>query len=236
MRASGYELRRWSTPEELRRLTYSAYWNDEEAERDKEWWTQDGDFARMEAYVDETTTLGRQLADALADAPPRGEGADLAAGTLWAVPRLLAAGADKVYAVEYSEHRLTRLGPGVLEHYGIPPERVVLCLGSFYELGFADGELGFVLLSQALHHADDTAALLREVRRVLAPDGVAYVIGEPLPVRRGLLRRSRLVDPLLGDHLHTWRSYGRMFRSAGMRVAATREYRDGVAFVSREGR
>ena len=91
--ASTFEVRRWLDTDEIHAIEYSAYWNDETAEQSKQWWTLDGDFGRMEAYLAEQTTLARELDDLLGETPPRGTGADLAAGTLWAVPRLVAQGA-----------------------------------------------------------------------------------------------------------------------------------------------
>jgi hypothetical protein len=123
-------VRRWLDTDEIRAIGYSAYWNDEEVEKEKAgFWTLEGDFARMETCLAENTTVARELEDLLSEVAPLGSGADLAAGTLWAVLRLVAHGAEIVYAVEYSEHRLLKLGPGVLAHYGVPLEQVVLCLG-----------------------------------------------------------------------------------------------------------
>ena len=256
---STFEVRRWLDTDEIRAIEYSAYWNDEAAEQSKEWWTREGDFARMETYLAEQTTLERELEDLLREVPPLGAGADLAAGTLWAVPRLVAHGAGIVYAVEYSEHRLLKLGPGVLAHYGVPPERVVLCLGSFYDLRLEDRSLDFVLLAQALHHADRPEALLHEARRVLKPGGTLYVIGEHLvpepPQERSLRRRLaeslpaslqvRLfgrslrqpppelpVDPVLGDHLYWRGDYDRMFAATGFSLRAERVYPQTRAFLA----
>jgi ubiquinone/menaquinone biosynthesis C-methylase UbiE len=86
----------------------------------------------------------------------------MAAGNLWAVPRLLRLGTvDKIYCLEYSKHRLLQIGPAVLEYYGVPKERVVLALGSFYDLHLKNKSLDFVFMSQAFHHADDPNRLLR---------------------------------------------------------------------------
>lgn len=248
--SSAFEVRRWLDAEEIRAIEYSTYWNDESAEQGKAWWTLGGDFARMEAYLAEQTTLARELDDLLREAPPLGVGADLAAGTLWAVPRLVAHGAETVYAVEFSEHRLLKLGPGLLAHFGVPPERVVLCLGSFYDLRLDDRSLDFVLLAQALHHADRPEALLGEVRRVLKPGGTLYVIGEHLvpdpPLRRrlrrtvaatlpGSLQRRRFgrivprlpelpADPVVGDHYYRRRDYHRMLAGAGFSVRSEHVY------------
>jgi ubiquinone/menaquinone biosynthesis C-methylase UbiE len=100
-----------------------------------------------------------------------------------------------------------QLGPNVLRKYGVRREKVVLCLGSFYELEIPDESLDFVLLAQAFHHADDPDRLLREIRRVLKPNGIVSMIGEhvfdeqpsiPAP-RKFTLKRaiSRLVSGII---------------------------------------
>lgn len=256
---STYEIRRWLAAEEIRAIEYSEYWNDEALEKQKEgFWTLEGDFGRMETCLAEKTTVARELDDLLEEVPPRGAGADLAAGTLWAVPRLVERGAEVVYAVEYSEHRLLKLGPGLLAHYGVPTERAVLCLGSFYDLRLEDASLDFVLLAQALHHADRPEALLREARRVLKPGGTLYVIGEHLiaepPRGRRLMLAAaahlpafvqvrllgRIVpkaselpaDPVLGDHYYRRRDYHRMLAAAGFSLRSERAYPATLTFLA----
>jgi SAM-dependent methyltransferase len=80
------------------------------------------------------------------------------------------------------------LGPRVLEHYGVMPERVVLVYGSFYDLQLEDGSLDFAFLSQAFHHADRPAALLAELHRVLTPQGKVIIVGEHILRARDYLR------------------------------------------------
>lgn len=256
--SSTFEVRRWLDADEIRQIEYSEYWNDEGVEQSKEWWTLDGDFTRMEAYLTEQTTLARELEDLLGEAPSLGAGADLAAGTLWAVPRLVAHGAETVYAVEYSEHRLLKLGPNLLSHFGVPPGRVVLCLGSFYDLRLDDDSLDFVLLAQALHHADRPEQLLEEVRRVLKPGGTLYVLGEHLVGEASLRTRLRSavmerlpdsvqtrvfggkdpgppefpVDPVVGDHYYRRRDYRRMLAAAGFSLDSGRVYPRTYAFLA----
>jgi SAM-dependent methyltransferase len=155
-----------------------------------------------------------------------GVGVDLAAGNLWAVPHLLKLGSvDKLYCVEYSFHRLAKIGPRVLEHYGVPPAKIVLARGSFYDLHLADRSVDFVLLSQTFHHADRPRELLKEIRRVLKLSGVVIIIGEhsvrewreriknafklsigaflPLAVQEKLFGRSFQVDISRGRTLGT---------------------------------
>lgn len=235
---SEYEARRWGVPSSD---PYAAYWNDEQAERGKEWWVDDDrDFATMERHVEQSglstqLTAVLRLARRLRGRGLVADGADLAAGTLWAVPHLLSDGAARVFAVEYSEHRLLKLGPRVLRHYGVEPGRAILCLGSFYELELPDASLDFVLMSQALHHADDPVALLNESRRVLTPDGVALVIGEHMLEQGARARLATVVgrfrrngqpalptNPETGDHYYRGVEYAQMFRETGLRARTLR--------------
>jgi SAM-dependent methyltransferase len=227
-----------------------AYWNDESVERGKEWYVLDGDFTRMERHLDEVGLVEDlraclREAEAVRGRPIGGVGLDLAAGTLWAARYLLAAGrVERLYCVEYSEHRLLKLGPAVLEHYGTAPDAVVLALGSFYELQLPDASVDFAFMSQALHHAEQPERLLAELARVLRPGGVVIVIGEhlvtgrmqamqalrraasrlPAGVQRRLFGRELHVtarglapepDRVAGDHFYTPGQYQRLFRSSG---------------------
>ena len=175
-----WAVERWLSADAAAGMEYSAYWNDEETERAKPFHVLDDDFGKLERYLHEVG-LVEDLKACLrsAGAPLRGRGIDLAAGTLWAAPLLLDAGpVERLYCVEYSEHRLLTIGPRTLEHYKVAPDKVVLVYGSFYELQIEDGSLDFAFLSQAFHHADRPAALLAELWRVLKPGGVVFIIGE----------------------------------------------------------
>jgi SAM-dependent methyltransferase len=179
-----WPIERWLSDAEIAEVEYSTYWNDEDQERQKPFYVLDGDFAKMERYL-EATELPRDLQTCAAvlrnefGRSLAGVGVDLAAGNLWAVPHLLKLGSvDKLYCVEYSFHRLAKIGPRVLEHYGVPPAKIVLARGSFYDLHLADRSVDFVLLSQTFHHADRPGELLKEIRRVLKSSGVVIIIGE----------------------------------------------------------
>lgn len=181
---SEWQAEEWLSDSEINEVEYSRYWNDEEEEKSKAWYVVDGKFAKMERYLQETGLLDdlqRCVAILRTDFKRHvaGVGMDLAAGNLWAAPHLLNLGTvDKLYCVEYSRHRLLRLGPTVLDHYNVPRERAVLALGSFYDLHVPDHSVDFIFMAQALHHADNPARLLREICRVLKPRGVVIIIGE----------------------------------------------------------
>lgn len=180
-----WTVERWISEDSVTRLEYSTYWNDEQVERGKPFDVRDDDFPKLERYLSEVG-LVEDLNSCLngLTQPLHGHGIDLAAGTLWAAPILLRAGAERLYCLEYSKHRLLTIGPRVLEHYGVSPERVVLVYGSFYELQLEAASLDFAFLSQAFHHADRPAALLAELRRVLKPDGRVIIVGEHIPRAR----------------------------------------------------
>lgn len=173
----------WIDDDERSAIEYAEYWNDEAEESRKPFNVDAYGFGDVEQYL-AGTGLPEDLRAGLkrlreSGRPLGPRGVDLAAGTLWAVPLLLAEpGVEHIWCVEYSRHRLLRLGPKMLEHYGVDPERVTLALGSFYELRLPDASLDFAFLSQAFHHADDPACLLRELSRVLAERGRVLIIGE----------------------------------------------------------
>jgi SAM-dependent methyltransferase len=177
---SPWTVERWISEAAVKKLEYSEYWNDERLERDKPFDVLDDDFAKLERYlgevglVEDLNACLNQLPSPLA-----GRGIDLAAGTLWAAPLLLkSASVERLYCLEFSAHRLFTIGPRVLEHYGVSPERVVLVYGSFYDLHLDAASLDFAFLAQAFHHADRPAALLAELRRVLKPGGTVIIVGE----------------------------------------------------------
>jgi SAM-dependent methyltransferase len=180
----------------VERLTYAEYWNSETEERTKPFWVLDGDFGRMERYLADNG-FPAQLDECVRIAHERfgrvvgGVGCDLGAGSLWAVPRLLRLGTiERIYCVEYSKHRLLKLGPAVLEHYGVSPDSVVLALGDLHELRVPSATCDFVFLSAAFHHSDRPSELLKEIRRVLKPAGVVLILGEHI-TDAGLKQRVR---------------------------------------------
>jgi ubiquinone/menaquinone biosynthesis C-methylase UbiE len=245
-RRAAWPTERWLDEPAAAAVGYAQYWNDVEEERGKPWWVADGDFTRLEAYLD-ASGLAADLDHALAVARERtgrplgGVGLDVAAGIFWSAPRLLREpGVQRVYGLDYSRHRILELAPRVAEHYGLEPDRLVLVWGSFYELRLDEGSIDFALLSQALHHADDPDALLAELGRVLRPGAIAIVTGEHRMRWRGYARylagtaaRRTLrlrptgtdlygVDAEAGDHFYTRREYRAMFARAGLTAEPVR--------------
>jgi len=215
---TSYQTEYWLSRGELSSVEYSSYWNDEDHEKDKPWNVLDGDFPKMERYIEETGLI-KQLDQCIRLLNDRfgfqlcGVGADLACGNLWAASYLFrTGGVRKLYCVEYSAHRLLKIGPRVLQKYGVPRDKVVMCLGSFYTLKLPDSSLDFVLLSEALHHADRPLDLLAEIRRVLKPEGAVLIIGEPKRTKLDIVKHlvkfliSRSLSPRVQNRL-----FGRTF-------------------------
>jgi ubiquinone/menaquinone biosynthesis C-methylase UbiE len=242
------DVRRWLSDEELRGVYTSAYWNDIEEERRKEWWVEDGDYDRCRRHLERTKLLfeyrqaetfvremaGRQL-----------QIADLAAGIGWTSALLSKLdNVAAVHAVEISHHRLERLFPHCVRMFAGRPEKIHRYLGSFYDLKLPDRSMDVVFLSQAFHHAERPIKLMVECDRVLKPGGRIILVGEHgIGVRRFvrrivavLLRQRRLLtsfqrlfppDPVLGDHYYRYSDYLFLFAAMGYeakhRVAATGE-------------
>ena len=82
----------------------------------------------------------------------------------------------------------------------MPADKVILCLGSFYQLRLSDESLDFVILAEAFHHADEPGRLLVEVRRVLKPDGVVLVLGEHRVSHPAILYAKHFVK-FIASHL-----------------------------------
>src|SRR5437899_10043326 len=149
-----YRVEYWLSDAEISSMTYSDYWNNEQIEKLKPWQVVESGFAGLEGHLAETGLVRQleQCVDAAARRghPVHGVGADLACGVLWSTSVLLKriGAISKIYGVEYSRHRLLQIGSTVLGHYAIPADKVVLCLGSFYQLRLSGESLGFVILAE----------------------------------------------------------------------------------------
>ena len=194
---SSYRVTNWLDEAKPAKAEYQDFWDNENNEQGKETDVLDGDFTKLERYLNEIGSI-QDLADCIRVLREKfgrqlsGEGIDLAAGNLWAAPHFASIESiRKIYCLEFSKHRLLKHGPALLDHYQVPPDRVELVLGSFYDLRLPDRSMDFVFLAAAFHHADRPKELLAEIRRVLTPSGVVIIIGEhKLPVIRAYLKNA----------------------------------------------
>jgi ubiquinone/menaquinone biosynthesis C-methylase UbiE len=242
------EVQRWLSDDELKGIYTSSYWNDIEEERRKEWWIEDGDYARCRRYLESSKLIDEYAqAEAFIRAIPQ-DGlriADLAAGIGWTSALLSKLdNVAEVHAVEISLHRLERLLPHSVAMFGGRAEKIRRYLGSFYDLQLPPQSMDLVFLSQAFHHADRPIKLMMECDRVLKTGGRIVMVGEHGVgpgwfigrFLKALLRQRKIVmdfhrlfppDPLLGDHYYRRSDYYFLFAAMGYtlkhQIAATRQ-------------
>ena len=211
-----YRINHWLEKKELQDIEFSNYWNDEEKETSKEWYILDGNFQKMEDYLDRSNLIkglenSLYLMNKFNFDINNKIGLNLAAGNLWLESKLFEYYTPKkIYSVEMSEHRLLKIGPKVLEHYKVPSDKIELCLGSFYDIKLSDNSIDFIVLSQALHHASEPLKLLSEVNRVLKDDGFIILMGESEVTDT---TRSE-EDIMMGDFYYTRDEYESMFNQS----------------------
>lgn len=179
--ATLYPIDAWIPASDVKALPSSVYWNDKSNENGKVFDVSDGNFSKLSSSR-KLAALRQQLDELLSAGKLqlRGRGLSLAAGVCWLEAGILRdnPAIEVLTCVEFSRHRIEGLAPRILAHEGIDPTRVNLCFGSFYDIKLPDSSVDFVLLSQAFHHAHEPERLLREISRVLTPEGVVLIIGE----------------------------------------------------------
>ena len=201
-----YHIYQWNDEQELKRINTYQYWNNEEIETKKAWDIRDGNFQKLEKYIS-STGLNKDLIKALRYSglsEKRGiTGIELGGGVCWSAPIIFREyqHIEEMQFLEFSYHRIAKIAPLILEHYDIPEDKVKLIQGSFYEVKCPDECMDFVLLSQALHHADDIERLLAETYRILKKDGIVIIIGEHKMSNKAIFERMCGIakDVISGD-------------------------------------
>ena len=189
-------ITKWLDETALGAIYTSDYWNNLDEEKSKEWWIADGTpsaYKRLDTYLESSGLMDecRVASDFIAKIPGDNLAiADLAAGVGWTsalfskLPNV-----GTVHAVEISQHRLELLFPQAVTMFEGAAPKLKRYLGSFYELGFADGSMDVVFLSSAFHHASNALRLLTEIDRILKPGGKLILIGENFISRTAIMRR-----------------------------------------------
>ena len=132
-------------------------------------------FDRVAASFGEQLLPGRTwegLARALLHLAPKARYADLGIGD-GLLTLMLAEVADVVTAVDISREMLTQL---LLRAKQKGITNIETVEGDIEELPLPDASHDVVVLSQALHHANDPLRALQEARRILVPGGVLLAI------------------------------------------------------------
>lgn len=226
------EIEFWIDQQQLGNMYTSAYWNDIEEEKKKEWWIKDSSDKNVEQYLD-TSGLKQELHLALEHANIKGKILDLAAGTCWTSAEISKfENVECIDAIEFSYHRINELAPKTIESLGGNKDKINRVLGSFYDIKRNNENYDVIILSQAYHHAQFPLKLFHECDRVLKKGGYILIIGEHVITKKTIFRRliKNLLkakfhfnlfnefynhnDPL-GDHFYTAHDYQFTFYAYG---------------------
>ena len=196
----------WLNDRELKELYSGEFWNDEEKEKKKEWYILDGNTDKLVNYLKERRCFEEyesaiNFAKSIG-AEIKGTGLDIASGVCWATALLSRIETvDKLYAVDISKHRMSKIAPKVFELFNANTKKITRAIGSFYDIKLSENSVDFCFMSQAFHHADNAKKLLSEVYRILKPSGFILIIGETPIYPHNFLKRyikniAKLVMPL----------------------------------------
>ena len=158
--------------------------------------------------------------------------ADLGAGD-GTLSRLLARQAEYVHCVDNSP-RLVELGRALAKKEQL--QNVDYVLGDIEDTPLPDRSVDLVLLSQALHHAENPRKALTEAHRILKPGGQVLILD--LRAHRFEKARELYADRWLGfkeNDLHDWMEEAG-FRASEVRVVAKEPREPGFETLLATGR
>lgn len=204
----GDRIEYWVTDKDLEAIFSAKYWNDEEKEKEKEYNISDRNDHKLLEYLKVKTTFYDEFCCVMAwgqglGIGPSGTGIDLAAGVCWTTSLLSRIKeVDRIYAIEISKHRLFKIAPMVMDMFEAEKDKVIRVLGSFYDIRLPDHSIDFCIMSQAFHHAHSPEKLISELKRVLKPGAVVFLIGEspvyPIDMAKRFLKNTiKIVTPFV---------------------------------------
>jgi len=159
----------------------STYWNDETLEKNKVFNVFDLGFEKIETkkkYIDLLSQL-KEISEIAKVDYGQSSVLSVASGTCWLEGQFFKEREFKhMSCIDLSVHRIHKLAPFTLEHYGINPKKVTLIEGSVFDLIEEDRLFDVVILSQAFHHIDEPIRLLRFLRQKLSSNGKILILGE----------------------------------------------------------
>lgn len=229
----------WISKEEAGEISTSTYWNDVETEKKKAWWLTDKNDKKLVNYLHSSGLFEEyKIAQTKLEEKSllQGNILDVAAGVCWTSALLSRCKrVDRIDALDFSWHRISKLAPVVCEHFEANRDKIQRIFGTFYYIKKENDEYDLIFMSQGFHHADNPVRLFIECDRVLKPGGAVVLVGEHLItpcmflariVKRFLLTRKINLnfhelfppDEILGDHYYRIDDYYFLFQSLGYKV------------------
>lgn len=218
----------WLTDEAKDQLGYE-YWNDETIEKEKQlYWC---DSAECDKIYNNVSNLGiyDDLKCLLESVPTDAKVISLGAGVCWEAKLLISHGIKELDFLDFSEHRIMKTAPYVLEYLKCPKEcNVRLILGSYYDVHVPANTYDGVVLSEALMMAEKPYELLKECYRILCGEGQLLIVGEPRLEMSIYKKLGRFIKKKLGiyiskldesgAHNYLLDEYKKSFRKTGFRI------------------
>jgi ubiquinone/menaquinone biosynthesis C-methylase UbiE len=104
---------------------------------------------------------------------------DLGAGTGWLSAYLSTySNVDTIYTVDSSRYLIKIMLPDIVKLMRGDIEKIIAINGIFTPILLDDDALDVVVMSSAIHHADNIAVVLNETNRVLKKGGLLFILNE----------------------------------------------------------
>ncbi|WP_295127422.1 class I SAM-dependent methyltransferase [uncultured Chitinophaga sp.] len=107
---------------------------------------------------------------------------------------------EKVVSIDSSQNYLDNFLPAVVQKLNGDISKIETIQGFFSPLMYADKSLDVLVISSALHHADNIASTMKEYERVLKPGGWLIILNEtPASGARYIFSVSKVFTTILLD-------------------------------------
>lgn len=129
---------------------------------------------------------------------------------------------NEVFSLEYSQYMLKEIAPQFMALLSAEEEKITRIQGDFNAMPFEDSFFDTVIVDASLHHATDLSHLLKEINRVIKPNGRLIAIREPIiPLLRPWTRytfgkedRKRGIT----ENIYTFKEWKDSFKNAGFNL------------------
>jgi len=170
----------------------AAYWNNEDLEKGKAFNVIDLGFDKIEGsrkyqqLLDQIEGLVAQYKIAIENSNIL----SVASGTCWVESQWLKNKQfNTLRSIDISQHRIHKLAPFTMEHYGVEGD-IGFLHGSIFDLNADENRYDIIFLSQAFHHIEEPIRLLRFLKQLLSENGVILIVGEHYYTRLDYHKRA----------------------------------------------